>query len=68
MLLIDGQQRVTTTQLLLIAILDNIIEITISQDCDEPKELIEAIMQFLFSDVKGMQDWLAKTAEALSTG
>jgi hypothetical protein len=63
---VDGQQRMTTTMLLLAAIRDHALECHLS--APEPlqekyQDVIDELDGFLFSDVAAMRDWVGTVAE-----
>jgi uncharacterized membrane protein YqjE len=68
MLLIDGQQRCTTTQLLLIAIRDAAWELLTSTKSEKAVRLIEDTHQQLFNNKAVGNAWIAKTIESLASG
>jgi len=64
----DGQQRITTSQLLMMAIRDATLQFNFGDLEKRATKLIDKLHQLIFSDKEAGEAWMKSAAEGMNEG
>lgn len=67
-IIIDGQQRFTSTTLVLAAIRDAIVSLDQNNSSLESQSLVQSIHEMLFLDPRAMEQWVANDKSSIAEG